>query len=480
MAEDNETNDELNDVLAAADSRYRPFPTLSDWIAHTSIDESRWNTAKELIKSDVNDSAKLNRALDIVRRVAAIETGAIEGLYEVDRGFTITAATQAALLTPTTHGEEDSPRSRLIRSQLAAYEHVLDMATKNVPINQTWIRNIHRLICEAQDTYKVRNAVGTQEVPLPKGAYKTDPNHVVTLNGNVHSYTPVVDTAPEMERLCDILNSNEFERAHPIIQASYAHYAIAAVHPFPDGNGRVARALASTFTTRAASIPLLIESGQRNVYHEALRAADDGEYQRFVDFVMDRAIDACLLVHESLKTAGVPALQESIAALGRLYLTSGGYTHATVDEAGHRLLRLLHDELLSQLGSLAATAMISHQMSLGQQTGLPKVQRGRRFTVGEVQAVTLVMSTKAPAEGRVELRYIATLPIDGSPNDLVTILELTTGGKQVFQTPLRDLIGDSSANVLWRVKMLAEGILGSAIVELENKGREQLKAKGYL
>jgi Fic family protein len=53
-----------------------------------------------------------------------------------------------------------------------------------------------------------------------------------------------------MARLVAELGSERFIKAHPIAQASYTHYCLAAIHPFADGNGRVARAVASTYLYR--------------------------------------------------------------------------------------------------------------------------------------------------------------------------------------------------------------------------------------
>lgn len=41
------------------------------------------------------------------------------------------------------------------------------------------------------------------------------------------------------------LNDNEARRIHPIIRAAITHYALVAIHPFVEGNGRTARAFAT-------------------------------------------------------------------------------------------------------------------------------------------------------------------------------------------------------------------------------------------
>jgi len=84
--------------------------------------------------------------------------------------------------------------------------------------------------------------VGPQEQALPKRQYKIMPNHVRTRKGADHSYAPVDVTPAEMARLVAELRSDAFLTAHPVLQAAYAHYGLVAIHPFADGNGRVARA----------------------------------------------------------------------------------------------------------------------------------------------------------------------------------------------------------------------------------------------
>ncbi len=54
------------------------------------------------------------------------------------------------------------------------------------------------------------------------------------------------------------------------------HVALTAIHPFTDGNGRVARAVASAVLQQAIGLPLLIYADQRERYIRSLEAADNG------------------------------------------------------------------------------------------------------------------------------------------------------------------------------------------------------------
>ena len=121
------------------DAEYQGFPPFSEW-SKCAVDTVRWDRYTGLLKQRGEISPDhLRRARNIVTRAAAIDTGAIEALYQVDRGFTYTVAAQAATWEATL-GERDPETTALIESRRDAYELVLDFATRNRPIAEAWIR----------------------------------------------------------------------------------------------------------------------------------------------------------------------------------------------------------------------------------------------------------------------------------------------------------------------------------------------------
>lgn len=48
-----------------------------------------------------------------------------------------------------------------------------------------------------------------------------------------------------MKEFVSWLNSNDFFELHPVLIAGISHYEFVRIHPFVDGNGRTARALAT-------------------------------------------------------------------------------------------------------------------------------------------------------------------------------------------------------------------------------------------
>jgi len=307
-----------SEEVAKLDAAYKPFPAFSEWPANPPRPDM-WAQAMrslEVARSTASED-DLERASRTAVRAAAFDTGAIEHLYETDQGLTITVATQAAAWETTVN--DRSPNAlALFQAQLRAYELVLDAVTQSLPVTEAWIRRLHEELTEPQETYVVHTPIGQREQPLPRGEYKKHPNHVKLQDGRTHSYVPVLATAAEMGRLVAELSSEAFLAANPILQASYAHYAFVAIHPFADGNGRVARALSSVYLYRAATIPLLIFVDQRTRYLESLEAADRNKPEAFVHFVAATARSTLALVVESLSTELSPNLDDSARALRQI------------------------------------------------------------------------------------------------------------------------------------------------------------------
>lgn len=456
-----------------ADAAYVPFVGFSEW-TRISLDSDRLDRILGPLKQLKSaEPERLRRAFEIVKRAAAIETGAIEGLYETDRGFTFTAATANAVVA--TLGDPDSTRARLIESQLSAYDYVLDFATAQVPIAEAWIRQLHEVICNNQDTYRVETAVGPQEQTLPKGQYKTVPNHVKLPDGSVHSYAPVNETQPEMARLCQEFSRSDFMSAQPVLQAAFAHYAFVWVHPFSDGNGRVARALASVFTFRAFSLPILILGEHKPEYLSALRSADRGDRESFARFILSRTVDAALVVEDSLRAAALPDIDTLAASLQRVYLTKGGFTHAAVDEAAGRLLDLLMKRLTERLNELLTpvtgrvqTSFTSASLASGQ---------GYRPPVNGAQAIQINLALPAPADVSREWALWLRVPIDGGATE--EVLFMNGEAQKEFGVPLGELMPAISAVAELRLNMFIEALVRRFVDEVRQAGSARVRERGY-
>jgi Fic family protein len=75
------------------------------------------------------------------------------------------------------------------------------------------------------------------------------------------------------------------ENVAPDVQAAWLHHRFTQIHPFQDGNGRVARALTSLVLVQAGLFPLVVTRDDRIEYIDALEAADSGQLKPLVDLI---------------------------------------------------------------------------------------------------------------------------------------------------------------------------------------------------
>lgn len=56
---------------------------------------------------------------------------------------------------------------------------------------------------------------------------------------------PAISVPYQLKELCEFINSTSADDMHPVLKSGAIHYELARIHPFVDGNGRVARAIAT-------------------------------------------------------------------------------------------------------------------------------------------------------------------------------------------------------------------------------------------
>ena len=454
-----------------ADSLYKSFPDFSAWGELTPSDVDLWNRFAANLNERRQSATPetLKSAVEVAVRAAALDTGAIEGLYTVDRGFTMTVAFQS-LAWEQAIEERGAGVRELFEAQLQAYELVLDAVTQKTPISEAWIRVLHEKLCAPQKTYRVLTEVGWQEQELPKGQYKTRPNHVHLGDGTVHAYAPVDRVSDEMHRFLEQLRTPEFETAHPILQASYCHYAFVVIHPFADGNGRVARALASTFFYRAQSIPLVIFANQRPAYLNSLQAADLGDFRPLIKFFWDRGIDTMQLVGESLSDAENTDTEIAAAQVTKFLHPWEGLSHKELDALALRLLSEIQARLMERLRSLALPETISIRIQAA--TDGNEAPKGYRRVLAK-PFLWVVLESKS-----ISHEHVATplriLIAEDSSNPFAFFVE-TMGIPEKFEIRVEDVHPELTPSLDLRLTGWTQRFLSKLLASLEQKSRDTLK-----
>ena len=86
-----------------------------------------------------------------------------------------------------------------------------------------------------------------------------------------------VQVEPLIHTMLDHFKSDDFRELPPIIQAVEAHARFVLIHPFSDGNGRVARLLANYFMWRQKLPGFLLLWENRERYYDALEECNSKE-----------------------------------------------------------------------------------------------------------------------------------------------------------------------------------------------------------
>jgi hypothetical protein len=212
----------------------------------------------------------------------AIETGIIERLYDVDWGVTeaLVAEGLSAEVAAREGGIDDGALAT-IRAQFDALTMLVEAAGDGRPTTAHFIREVHAAICRTQTTFDAVDQFGRPVIrPLRLGSWKEMPNQAHTRDGAILDFAPPEQVEPQIERLIEL--SADTQELHPLVAAAWLHHSFVAIHPFDDGNGRVARALTLLALLRKDYAPLVVDRFSRGDYLAALESANHGELQDLV------------------------------------------------------------------------------------------------------------------------------------------------------------------------------------------------------
>ena len=250
-------------------------------------------------KAQLGDDGAHKEFIRKLQREWAIETGIIERLYTWDRGVTEVLIEQGIQSSIISHRagvtQKDAEHIQtIIHDHLGIIEGLFGYIKREEPLTEYFIRGLQAQFTTHQDYSEAVTETGNLiQVPLLKGQYKTLPNNPRRPNGEIHAYCPPELTKEEMENLVRMYR--EAEQTHsPVVRSAWLHHRFTQIHPFQDGNGRVARALATLVFLREGMFPLVVRESDRVEYIGALEQADAGNLSPLVSFFARRQRDAIL------------------------------------------------------------------------------------------------------------------------------------------------------------------------------------------
>lgn len=328
----------------------------------------------------------------LVRRVireSAAESGALEDLYTLKPGHSRTIALES-------ENWEDILENPSDRASFEDVVHALEYATQWIgegrPITLSLIREIHAIACKSQATFEVvasiSGAARTFSKPLEHGRFKTEQNFVQQRSGKTHVYCPPESVPAEMEKFIDEIESEIFGHISPVVKAAYVHYCLAQIHPFQDGNGRVARVVASMYLVQTYGVPLVVYADRKSTYLQALEAVESGNYRELAQNVADRLAATLAELSQVLLYERGQSPSDQLSSLMKLVEEHSAVAFANVDEIASRLFSEFQQtiyELLQELinGSGGALQLAQPEFYAAIDVDTPPSYRGYNFKIDE-------------------------------------------------------------------------------------------------
>ena len=274
------------DISGTSVARWSPIEPL-DMAAldvdFTEIDDLNLQWLEIKARVEESDPQAYDQFNEELFRSWAIETGIIEGIYDLNEGITQTLIEKgfsSELVEKTANKSPDDIIS-VLRDHRTTIDFIYDWIAKSRPLTVWFIRALHQVIARSQCTYQAINQFGRMfDAELRRGEFKKLPNNPTRPDGAIHEYCPPEQVESELYNLINWYYEHE-SVCHPLAVGAWLHHRFTQIHPFADGNGRVVRALLTWHLVKSGFLPVVVTRDFRNEYIDALERADAGDLSPF-------------------------------------------------------------------------------------------------------------------------------------------------------------------------------------------------------
>ena len=227
-------------------------------------------------------------------------------------GNTLTyGETELLLIFDLTKGNHELREYEEMKGHDIALKLIYDLAEdKERQLTEKFIREINEILL-VRPFYKEAITPDGQQTrrEIKIGAYKSFPNSVLLQNGEIFHYPSPAETPAMMHDLMNwyyeaSLNKN----LQPVEVAAELHYKFVCIHPFDDGNGRIARLLMNYHLLKNDCPPVIIKTADKKNYLFALREADTGNIEAFKSYIAEQLIWSYEI---SVKAASGESIEEA-------------------------------------------------------------------------------------------------------------------------------------------------------------------------
>lgn len=151
------------------------------------------------------------------------------------------------------------------RNDAEAFDLMIGLVNPKKKISQEIIQQIHEFV--------------TKGILKTPGQYRTENVAITGAKIRPPSYLKIIKLMDEY------IQNIEKLKLQTIKKAAFIHHEFARIHPFIDGNGRVARLITNFYLMKNGFPPIVIQKEDRKNYYRSLNKADQGNLSDFAKFI---------------------------------------------------------------------------------------------------------------------------------------------------------------------------------------------------
>jgi Fic family protein len=162
-----------------------------------------------------------------------------------------------------------------------ATEYLYDIIAGSEPLNKRTFLELHRLILEKSN-------------PAEAGKLRT---RDVSIKNSEHIPPSFLQVEENLDELFIWVNRYA-HKFHPLVMSAIVHHWLTWVHPFIDGNGRVARLFLNFFLLQKGYPEIIIKISDRDRYYDALVESDKKDITMLIGLIADKTRESVDKIEE--------------------------------------------------------------------------------------------------------------------------------------------------------------------------------------
>lgn len=230
------------------------------------------NDYQHLVPADEIALYNYNFACVYTKNSACIEGNQIvtvEDVVSITKGFNVRI---------------DETLKRSIYNHYRAYNYMLDYIAGGNELNEDFVKDLHEMLLAGL---------------IPGGLYR---NINISIKGSMHTPCDYIKVYDRMKKYYFDISNYE---GTDIQKASYAHLQLAKIHPFLDGNGRLARLILNFVLIKEGYLPISIPAKSKNHYFELLEEfkvnKNPEPFAKYLEELMNKEYDRLIALIDKYK-----------------------------------------------------------------------------------------------------------------------------------------------------------------------------------